>query len=90
MSKIDEQVWQARNGIIQRLNNPEGLQEEEVDTFISLVQEQQKEKIRKASHYTGILGSYATVPTSFLEPTEEEPEHDEPPDPMEEIADKYF
>lgn len=42
MSEIDERVWQLRNGIIQRLNNPEGLQEE-VDALISAVQEQQKE-----------------------------------------------
>ena len=31
-----------RNGIIQRLNNPEGLQEEEVDTLIAVVREEQK------------------------------------------------
>jgi len=44
MSEIDDRVWQLRKGIIQRLNNPEGLQEEEVDTLIVAVQEQERGK----------------------------------------------
>lgn len=47
MTKVEE----LRKGIIQRLNNPEGLQEEEVDTLIFYVQEQERERIRSGSKY---------------------------------------
>jgi hypothetical protein len=75
MSKLDTRVKQLRKGIIQRLSNPEGIQEEEVDSLIFVVEERLKEKIRKASHYTGITGSYAGVPSSFIDP--KEAEHDQ-------------
>jgi len=71
MSKLDERVLQLKNGIIRRLNNPEGLPEEEVDALIFYVQEQIKERLREASDYSPILGTYAILPSSLLAPTKD-------------------
>jgi hypothetical protein len=70
VSKLDERVWQLRNGIIQRLNNPEGLQEEEVDALICAAQaegaEQERERIKKSAEHL-CKDSWAVQSECFME-----------------------